>query len=125
MRQSGASFASPKQAATYLVLDELKHGRFFRETDETQADRERLIQDIVSGRYKKPVRVIAFNTAEGWARDVTHDLAREIVYTTGPLSESARDFVERVSDLLPTGLQRGLTHSLNRTESSVPLFTWF
>ncbi len=49
--------------------------------------------------------MIAFSTAEGWARDMRQDIAREIVDTSEPLSESARDFVERVSDLLPIGLE--------------------
>ncbi len=71
-----------------------------------EADRETVIQDIVSGQYKKPLRVIAFNTAEGWSRDVTEDIAREIVDSSDSLSRSARDFVERVSDLLPVGLPR-------------------
>jgi hypothetical protein len=49
--------------ATHLVLDEFEDGRIFRETDEAEADRETVIQDIVSGQYKKPVRVISFNTS--------------------------------------------------------------
>jgi hypothetical protein len=83
------------------VLDEFEDGRIYRETDEAEADRDTVTADIVSGQYKKPARVIAFNTAEGWARDVTQDIAREIVDTSDALSASARDFVERVSDLLP------------------------
>jgi hypothetical protein len=47
------------------------------------------------------VRVIAFNTAEGWARDVTEGIAREIVDSSESLSAAARDFFERVSNLLP------------------------
>ncbi len=101
MQQSGPSLAPTHDAATYLVLDEFPDGRIFRETDEAEADRETVVQDIVSGQYKKPVCVIAFNTAEGWSRDVTQDIAREIVESSEPLSRSARDFVERVSDLLP------------------------
>ncbi len=50
--------------------------------------------------------MIAFNTAEGWARDVTQDIAREIVDTSEPLSRSARDFAERVSDLLPADFEQ-------------------
>jgi hypothetical protein len=33
----------------------------------------------VSGEYRKPVRVVAFNTAEGWARDVSEDIAWEVL----------------------------------------------
>ncbi len=76
----------------------------FRETDEAEADREIVIADIARGQYKTPVQVIAFKTAEGWARDVTQDIARDIVDTSERLSNSARDFVERVSELLPGDL---------------------
>ncbi len=100
MQRSGPSLAPTHDAAIYLVVDEFPDGRIFRETDTADTNRETVIQDIVSGQYKKPVQVIAFNTAEGWARDVTQDIAREIVDTLGVLSGSARDFVQRVSDLL-------------------------
>ncbi len=106
MQQSGPSLAPTHDAATCLVLDEFPDGRIFRGTDEADAGRETVIEDIVSGQYKKPVRVIAFNTAEGWARDVTQDIAREIVDTCEPLSRSAREFVDRVSDLLPVDFER-------------------
>ena len=38
--------------------------------DEEQADKATVIRDISNGRYSNPVRVVAFNTAEGWSRDV-------------------------------------------------------
>ncbi len=100
MRRSGPSLAPTHDTATYLVLDEFPDARIFRETDAAEAYRETVIEDIISGQYKKPIRVIAFNTAEGWSRDVTEDIAREIVDNGEPLSGSARDFVERVSTLL-------------------------
>jgi hypothetical protein len=106
MQQSGPSLAPTHDAATYLVLDEFPDGRIFRETDEAEANRDTVIQDIFNGQYKKPVRVVAFNTARGWARDVTDDIAREIVDTCRPLSASARDFVERVTNLLPVDFDR-------------------
>jgi hypothetical protein len=28
--------------------------------------------------YSSPVRIVVFNTAEGWARDVTEDIAAEL-----------------------------------------------
>jgi hypothetical protein len=33
----------------------------------------------LSGQYSHPVRVVAFNTAEGWSRDVTEDIARVVL----------------------------------------------
>jgi hypothetical protein len=63
----------------YLVLDHFGVlGRVWRETDETDANRARVIQDLLDGQYEEPVRIVAFNTAEGWSRDVTDDIAREL-----------------------------------------------
>ena len=51
---------------TYLVLDDFgRIGRAWRETDEDGADREMLIRNLLSGEYSNPVRIVAFNTAEG------------------------------------------------------------
>jgi hypothetical protein len=37
-----------------------------------------VIRDLFSGQYNNPVRIIAFNIAEGWCRDVTVDIADEL-----------------------------------------------
>lgn len=82
----------------YLVVDEFDRERVYREASEEQADRETVIRDIADGQYNKPVRVVAFNIAEGWVRDVTGDLAREMINRAArkaePLSKSAQAFVE-------------------------------
>jgi hypothetical protein len=51
-------------------------GRSFRETDAAKADRETTLQDLYSGQFNDPVRVIAFS--EGWSRDVSYELAAEL-----------------------------------------------
>ena len=83
---------------TYLVLDDFgRIGRAWRETDEDCTDRETLIRELVDGQYSKPVRIVAFNTAEGWARDVTVDIADELrrrYVEFGEVSDSILDFVE-------------------------------
>jgi hypothetical protein len=33
---------------------------------------------LLDGQYKKPIRVIGFNTAEGWSQDVSADVADEL-----------------------------------------------
>jgi hypothetical protein len=43
------------------------------------ADLETVITDLIAGQYNRPVRVVAFNTAEGWLADVSEDIAREII----------------------------------------------
>ena len=46
-----------------------------------------------------PLRVVAFNTAEGWARDVSADIARQVLNCALELDDelpaAVRDFVER------------------------------
>jgi hypothetical protein len=64
---------------TYLVLDDFGWiGLAWRETDEEGTDRETLIRDLFAGDYNNPVRIVAFNTAEGWSRDATVDIADEV-----------------------------------------------
>jgi hypothetical protein len=64
---------------TYLVLDDFgHHGRSWRETNESAADRETVIRDLLAGEFNYPVRVVAFNATEGWSRDVTLDIADEV-----------------------------------------------
>jgi len=63
----------------YLVLDDFGNiGRVYREVDEEKADRETLIRDLLSGQYNDPARIVAFNTAQGWSRDVSEQIAREL-----------------------------------------------
>jgi hypothetical protein len=64
---------------TYLVLDDFGQiGRAWRETNEDAADRETVIRDLLAGQYNSPIRIVAFNTNEGWSRDVTLDIADEL-----------------------------------------------
>src|SRR5436190_23427550 len=63
----------------YLVLNDFgRRGRSYLETDEETADLETIITGMLAGEYSNPARVVAFNTAEGWSRDVSEDVADEI-----------------------------------------------
>ena len=63
----------------YIVVNNYgKLGPAFAETDLGEADLETVITDLMSGQYSDPVRVVAFNTAEHWADDVSQDVALEI-----------------------------------------------
>jgi hypothetical protein len=65
----------------YIVLDDFgKIGRAYRETDEAEADLETVIEDMIEGQYRNPTRVVGFNTSEGWSRDVSEDVAWEVVH---------------------------------------------
>jgi hypothetical protein len=62
----------------YLVADDFKTGRVWRETEYDDTDLETVIQDLLSGQYNNPSRVVAFNTAEKWSQDVSEDVAQEL-----------------------------------------------
>jgi hypothetical protein len=63
----------------YLVMDDFgRSGRAWREVDVEATDLETVILDLLEGQYKNPVRVVGFNTAEGWSQDVSADVAQEL-----------------------------------------------
>ena len=79
MRSSPPNAPHGPQQDTYLVLEDFgPRGRCWRASDEEDTDRETLIRDLFSGEYTDPVRIVAFNSAEGWCRDVTLDIADEV-----------------------------------------------
>jgi hypothetical protein len=60
----------------YFVMDDFgRLGRAWREVDPDRTGREAVIRDLLDGQYANPVRVVAFNTAEGWSRDASDDIA--------------------------------------------------
>ena len=63
----------------YIVVDDFgRNGQAFRETDVKTADLETVITDLLQGEYANPVRVIGFNTVEGWSQDVSADIVQQI-----------------------------------------------
>jgi len=84
----------------YIVLNDFGPlGRAYVETDETHANDATIIEKILSGQYTQPLRVVAFNTVEGWARDVTEDIARAALSKTQserrPIARAAQEFLRR------------------------------
>jgi hypothetical protein len=69
------------------------------ETDEAEADEKTIVENILSGQYSSPLRVVAFNIAEGWARDVTEDIAWAVLSfarrENRSIGKSAQEFLER------------------------------
>jgi hypothetical protein len=103
MRQSKSApsiIPEGEDQTVYLVLDDFGHrGMSWRETDVKDTDLEAVITDLLEGQYNNPVRVVGFNTAAGWARDVSEDVAQEIATRCGLRGEEVpanlQDFVER------------------------------
>ena len=78
-RAASPPLAHGRDGTVYLVLDDFGAlGSAFRETDAAQADLTTVVADLLSGQYRHPLRVVAFNTADGWMRDLTADIAREL-----------------------------------------------
>ena len=101
MRTAIPSIAAgpPDDVDVYLVLDEFgERGRSWRDADEDRTDRESVIADLLKGQYSNPVRIVAFNTAENWSRDVSEDIADEL---------SRRLALEGI-DITPSALERFL-----------------
>jgi hypothetical protein len=62
----------------YLVVDDLgRLGRVWREADYETTDFETVVTDLL-GQYSNPIGIFAFNSAEGWSRDVSADVAAEL-----------------------------------------------
>ena len=92
----------------YLVLDDFgRLGCAWRETNVQDTDLEAVIDDLLEGQYSNPVRIISFNTAEGWSRDVSEDLAQELRQRC---ADQRRD--------LPFSVQEFVERSTGRTEKS-------
>jgi hypothetical protein len=54
------------EGTVYLVLD-------------CAADMQTVVSDLLSSRYRHPLRVVAFNTPDGGTRVVTAEIAREVL----------------------------------------------
>ena len=84
----------------YLLLNRFgqRLGCAWCETDEADTDFQALIRHLLEGQYSNPVRVVAFNTAEGWSRDVSGDVAdelRERCAERGEVPDFLAEFLER------------------------------
>jgi hypothetical protein len=86
--------------SVYLVVDDLgSYGEVWREIETVRTDLECVIADLLSGQYSCPLRVVGFNTAEGWSRDVSSDVADELRrrcdFQVRELPEGIQEFVLR------------------------------
>src|SRR5215475_7740950 len=62
---------------TYVVLDASGSwaGRGWYDDEDNY---ETLICDLLEGRYSPPLRIVCFNTTEGWSHVVTRDIAADL-----------------------------------------------
>lgn len=72
--------------------------------DEEIANEANIIEWIVEGQFVRPLQIVAFNTEEGWSRDVTEDIGRKLLDLSRQgrvLGAAAIEFVERVTGQPP------------------------
>ena len=83
----------------YLVLEDFgaRAGCAWRETDEADTDFEGVLQNLLSGQYAYPVRIVSFNPVEGWSRNATSDvadaLAQRAADTDAEVSSALQAFI--------------------------------
>jgi len=100
MSDASPSLVPSFDVTVHIVLDDFgKLGRAYLETDEEKADLETVVRGMLVGEYKNPVRVIAFNTSEFWSRDVSENVAWEVVHravaSSTRLPDATHNFVAR------------------------------
>jgi hypothetical protein len=79
MRQSPSIIPTDRlDREIYLVLEDFSSGAAWRETDEGETDVSAVAEDLLTGQYEQPLRIVAFNPAERWSRDATEEIAEEL-----------------------------------------------
>lgn len=97
---SSPPLAPGTSETVFLVLDDFGDiGVAYRETEPHAADVETIIRLMASGQFNNPLSVIAFNVSEGWCRDVSEGIARQLSIQASNegwhLPRSALGFINR------------------------------
>src|SRR5262249_44359900 len=95
-----SSLVPDSHNTVYMLLDDgTPFGDVWIETGEQEANEPTIIQWLIEEQSKRPLRVIAFNTEEGWSRDVSREIAEKLLDLNRAgtvLGAGASEFVERV-----------------------------
>ncbi len=81
---------------TYLLVGQL--GPAFREIGLVEGDRETIVRNLISGQYPNALRVVVLNPAEGSSRDVSDDIAFEVLDRAFEADETLTDGTKRFID---------------------------
>jgi hypothetical protein len=73
-------------------------GLAWSETDVANTERATLIRNLLEGQYSSPVRIVAFNTAEGWSRDVSDEIATELAQACADRGETPPSLEDFIAD---------------------------
>ena len=104
-----------------LVLDDFgRLGLAWRETDVEDTGFETVVRDLLDGQYSSPVRVIAFNIAEGWSRDRSEDVALELRVRCTDQGRELPESLERFVERYESGKTQGAQQLRNRNATETP-----
>src|ERR1700722_3707118 len=102
----------------YIVVEDFDQaGRAFRATDLAEADLGTIVRNMISGEYRDPLRVVAFNTVEGWSRDVSEEIAYDVLDRAYDADTTLSAGAKRFIDLhVITGVKRPPAPSVLREQ---------
>jgi hypothetical protein len=58
----------------------------------------RVIRHLLEGQYSSPIRIVAFNTVEGWSRDVSDEIAAELAQACADRGETPPSITDFIAD---------------------------
>src|SRR5262245_5971464 len=98
--RSSPSIVPGSDRDIYMVLDDYGHrlGRAWPEMEEEDTDRATLLRHLMEGQYTNPIRIVSFNTSEGWSTDASEEIAEELrrrCALRGEVPPSLVDFLDR------------------------------
>jgi hypothetical protein len=108
-----ASLVPSLNAEIHLVLCDFgRSGLAYVETDPAEADAGIIVENLLHGQYERPLRVLALNADEGWARDVSQAIAAKV-----------RDVVEHEGHELTSGTLAFIEDHVGRAlQPTLPLW---
>ena len=103
------STSSSRTSATWAA-------RFERRTL-LKPDHDTIVRNMISGQYQDPLRVVAFNTVEGWSRDVSEEIAYDVLDRAYDADTTLSAGAKRFIDLhVTTGVKRPPAPSVLREQ---------
>ena len=62
------SVVADHDATVHVVLDDFgSAGQAYREIDPNDADEQSIVDDLISGQFERPIKIVAFNVVAGLA----------------------------------------------------------
>ena len=107
LAREGTAVMNPAARPFVHLLDQDLHlvlcafgraGLAYVETDPAEADATTIVRALLRGLYDRPLRVVALNAEEGWARDVSEAIAAKVrdvaEHEDIELTSGTLDFIE-------------------------------